>query len=716
MTKKQEVQLSHSTASDKQVSQSSVVGKQIPLSFHATQACCSSASKGQGIASFVEVIQQTLIKYKETHCDAENNLLARQIEDLIKTKEASDEANASTRDQTASHSSEDKDHSTDSEADSSDSKVKDKSEDKLFVKPASNADGKRVWDKKHCCLYCHKCSTNLLKHQLAKHASEDHVKQLLSLPKKSKERNLIIEKLRNLGDFQHNCKVIEAGHGQILTWRNPSKAVHPSEYLPCPSCFAFFIKKDLWRHRKVCKFMSREVAKLAFRRLTSTAALLLPMPQDIHAGLKQVLCRMNQDETTFIARNDPVICKLGGKLYQKHGHLPHMHMVISQKIRELGRLLEVIRTKDESLVSLEECLSPEHFPIIVKSVRELCGLSESKNQFAIPSLALKLGHSLKKCAMLVKSTCIMSGDDSKRKKVDDFFSLCELEWTDEISSTALSNLKTAQMNRPQTLPLTADLQKLNECLNNDIIESSRLLCETVETSSWYTLAESTLAKLIIFNRKRSGEAERLLVDTYVGRATQAAPIEDIENALSPCEKVMCSTFTRIEIRGKFGRTVPIILPPQLVTSIDKLMETRQAAGVHVDNAYVFARPCLGSLSSLRGSDCLRKYAKKCGAACPENISSTRLRKHIATVSQILNLSKNELDQLANFLGHDILIHRSFYRLPEDTLQLAKVSKVLMALDGGNISQYSGKSLDEISINPQGKIYTLYIYRSYELQL
>ena len=48
-----------------------------------------------------------------------------------------------------------------------------------------------------------------------------------------------------------------------------------------------------------------------------------------------------------------------------------------------------------------------------------------------------------------------------------------------------------------------------------------------------------------------------------------------------------------------------------------------------------------------------------------------------------------MDQLANFLGHDIRIHREFYRLPEKTLQLAKVSKVLMA--------YGGISIEEVIV-------------------
>jgi len=49
------------------------------------------------------------------------------------------------------------------------------------------------------------------------------------------------------------------------------------------------------------------------------------------------------------------------------------------------------------------------------------------------------------------------------------------------------------------------------------------------------------------------------------------------------------------------------------------------------------------------------------------------------MSQILNLKKNELDQLAQFMGHDIRIYREYYRLPNDVVQAAQVVKVLLSM-------------------------------------
>lgn len=61
----------------------------------------------------------------------------------------------------------------------------------------------------------------------------------------------------------------------------------------------------------------------------------------------------------------------------------------------------------------------------------------------------------------------------------------------------------------------------------------------------------------------------------------------------------------------------------------------------------------------------------------------------------MNFKDNELDQLANFLGNVIRVHREYYRLPHSTIQLAKISKLLMAMEKGSVKDIQGKSLDEI---------------------
>ena len=82
---------------------------------------------------------------------------------------------------------------------------------------------------------------------------------------------------------------------------------------------------------------------------------------------------------------------------------------------------------------------------------------------------------------------------------------------------------------------------------------------------------------------------------------------------------------------------------------------------------------------------------------PKEIKSTKLRKYIATVSQAAALTEVDVDWLARILGHEVRVHREFYRLHESTTELAKISKLLMAVDSGNIRGVVGKSLSEMTV-------------------
>lgn len=179
---------------------------------------------------------------------------------------------------------------------------------------------------------------------------------------------------------------------------------------------------------------------------------------------------------------------------------------------------------------------------------------------------------------------------------------------------------------------------------------------------------------------------------------KATSVINEEVSLSPLELQLYKSFTKIDIRGKRGRKVPLLLTKGMEKGINLLIKLRGGVGVKEENRYVFAVLGNGSLKNIRGPDAIRKNVELCQLKLPEAIYSTNLRKHVATLSQLLNLQQNELKMLARFMGHDIAIHREYYRLPEDTLQLAKCSKILLLMEQDQVGNYSGKSLSEIEIN------------------
>jgi len=182
----------------------------------------------------------------------------------------------------------------------------------------------------------------------------------------------------------------------------------------------------------------------------------------------------------------------------------------------------------------------------------------------------------------------------------------------------------------------------------------------------------------------------MTMNGFLERDTSALH-KDVTFGLTEFELHLCRHFSRVELRGKRGRKVA----PDMVNAITLLIEKRKDCGALAENLFLFARP--HCLTPYRGQDCLRLYVSECGAENPELLRSTQLRKHVATLSQILNLKNHEFDQVANFLGHDIRVHREYYRLSQTPTQLAKISKLLLAMEKGSLRNLQGKTLDEIEI-------------------
>lgn len=65
--------------------------------------------------------------------------------------------------------------------------------------------------------------------------------------------------------------------------------------------------------------------------------------------------------------------------------------------------------------------------------------------------------------------------------------------------------------------------------------------------------------------------------------------------------------------------------------------------------------------------------------------------------QVAGLTKGELKWLANHMGHELNIHETVYRLQDSTIELAKVSRLLMAVDSGRMQEFAGKTLDQIQL-------------------
>lgn len=89
-----------------------------------------------------------------------------------------------------------------------------------------------------------------------------------------------------------------------------------------------------------------------------------------------------------------------------------------------------------------------------------------------------------------------------------------------------------------------------------------------------------------------------------------------------------------------------------------MISLREKAGVADDNMFLFGKD---ENAFFNGSGAMRTLSEKSGAKNPDLLRSTKLRKQLATMSQVMNMQPGELDVVARYLGHSIDVHRQFYR-------------------------------------------------------
>lgn len=120
-----------------------------------------------------------------------------------------------------------------------------------------------------------------------------------------------------------------------------------------------------------------------------------------------------------------------------------------------------------------------------------------------------------------------------------------------------------------------------------------------------------LAQLILLNRRRSGEVQRLFINTYLTAPTEIFQ-EEVDLSLSEMERQLTKQLKRIVIRGKIGRGVPIHFTPKLQKNYNIFIKTREVVDfIDEKNPYLFALP--HSINCIRGSDAIRKLSVDSGA-------------------------------------------------------------------------------------------------------
>ena len=527
-----------------------------------------------------------------------------------------------------------------------------------------------------------------------------------------------LKHLKCLGNFAHNVNSIKQNKNDIVVVKRPTKQRLVHEYLPCIHCYGFYVIEELWKHTKNCQLKSSDIStnqldvlEKAKKLLSGSSAIkqskllldtaCLQEQVALSVEMRALVLSMHQDDLCEVVKRDTLLHQFGETLIKKYG--PRKKNDIGQRLRQLARLLLKCREDmSNNLLGYMELLCGKHFDACLSGTFALCKLYttvDGRREFKIPSLALRLGHLLKKMATIKQGYCLRQDHIEGLKQAENFRQLLETEWTDAIATNAHNTLKRRKDHSIQMLPLTDDLRELRCYQIKEMRQCIDQLQEAPLYSIWRKLAQLTMARMIIFNKRRGGEVSKLLLETYISRPNwKDATNQEVMSSLQPLEQKLLERVDLVQIPGKKNRKVPMLITADVKEAIECLHAHRNSVGILPSNPFCFASRSAGHLDSWQA---MSSIAHEASLKQPDLVTSTKLRKYNATVSQLFDLNNGELEWLSNHMGHDLNIHKDFYRLHDSTIEIAKVSRLLMAIDSGNAAQFVGKQLTDISLEDFG---------------
>ena len=531
-----------------------------------------------------------------------------------------------------------------------------------------------------------------------------------------------LKRLKCMGNFLHNITSLKENNNDIVVVKRPSKLRKISEYLPCVHCYGFYVIDELWKHTKHCDLKTDDMnlnasdivnlseGLLNNSNIVQQSRFLLDSAclSDTGSGsmlstcMKTVITSMHSDELSTLVGKDNILLIFGEALLKKYGICRKND--ISQRLRQLARLLLECRKKNEdSTLSFNDLLCSEKFDTCIEGANSICGLNitnDGRREFKVPSLALRLGHLLGKMVAAKQGFCLRNNNTEGLKEAERFGLLLQGEWTDTIATTAHNTLKRRKDQDIQILPVTEDLRLLRQYHKKEMRQTIDALQESHSYLTWRRLAQLIMTRLIIFNKRRGGEVSKLLLKTYTERPDwKKHTNEDILESMQGLERELLKRIDLVQIPGKKGRKVPVLITDDIKEGLEVLNTKRELVGIPYSNPFLFAsRSTNGYLNNWQAMNLIAHEAKLIN---PDLVTSTRLRKYNATVSQLFDLNKGELEWLSNHMGHDLNIHKDFYRLHDSTIEIAKVSRLLMAIDSGSASQFVGIQLTDIFLEDFG---------------
>lgn len=548
--------------------------------------------------------------------------------------------------------------------------------------------------KKHCCKYCKKLVGNFSRHLISVHNFESEVAALKTSVTKS-EKLKILRKVMAEGDALYNK----------LNPSNPivrRKSAHTTQRDRCPSCKMLISKHHAISHIRKCCLNSAE--RLASSIRVDVTREQLRQQEKLNEQMKtHIIPIMRNDSIRKLCQEDNSLILYGNKMCERLlGE--SQEKTIRNHLRIVARVAEKTMEKDKTISTVEDMFKSTRYDTFVQAIYDICGhgLAEG-HEMKKPTTPHQYGPRMRELSDYILTNLMKLKDPAneantsqvdlkmKIETIQGWQAVYDREFDKQVASLGRKQAERRTFESKQLTPSMEDVQTLIEFVQNMTDKSFTNLNKKFSHEDYNTLSKCLLLRLWIFNRRRVGEVDKLRLKNWLN-AKEIDESSDQYKTPSPTEQRFASSYMRLCVQGKLRRPVALLTPKKDMKCYELIISLRDRARISKETIYLFAI----NDRYIEGTAVMNEFANRSGAKHWALLTGTRLRKQLAASLRYLNLSDEDLRQVAEAMGHTEKTHMVHYRKHDAALHAGRVSKVLMAIDEGTIQNYMGKSLSDIN--------------------
>lgn len=507
----------------------------------------------------------------------------------------------------------------------------------------------------------------------------------------SKERREIQDQLRKVGTLNWNMNA-ELNKGELMTSRRPKSQLNKeaADYQSCPYCFGSYAAL---RQHVALKYTKKPIAENeATKGERIITALSTSVEGRVHVNasknLKDLFTTFRQHKVVRLIRFDWLIILFGNKICKK---LKSFQKGLKRyRLRLAGRILDAIKSIEPDVTDFASIYQAKYYDSMVEAISIVSCYDREKDEFKHPACASSAVTLIRQIGLLLKSAYIKQSQFDKLLTTERFITVMDAEINTDINKSVTETQNAMRREKTVILPSTADVKLLAEYVDSERNSSFEELTSKYSFKTWKTLAETTMLSIIIFNRRRTGDIQNVLVAYFKKREhINEKSCGALFSSLNKSSKRVALQYSRMKIRAKKDSTVHVLLKPHVIDCIELLLTHRPDVGISKDNEYLFALPSLiDKDKTLNACLTMNKFANACGANNPSSLVGTNLRKHLATICMSMDLNDSVVADLAKFMGHAEKVHRDYYRqntIDREVVQMSRLLEAALGNDDDDVS-------------------------------